>query len=68
MLMEDFFQGDINKNFTREIICQYCYQTGAWEHTCDLKANCNSVASPRAHYKTNCTVHDNILCLGNFIL
>ncbi|RZC42602.1 TM2 domain-containing protein almondex [Asbolus verrucosus] len=43
----------------------YCYQTEPWEHTCELKANCNSVASPRVNYTTNCTVKSDILCFGN---
>lgn len=50
------------------MICRYCYQTDPWEHTCEMKANCNSVSTPRAHYKTNCTVASNILCLGKFML
>lgn len=47
-------------------MCRYCYQTETWEHTCKLQGNCNSVASPRMTYKTNCTVDDNLLCLGLF--
>lgn len=54
-----------DRNFQRSLICRYCYQTEPWEHSCDLKANCNSVATPRASYRTNCTVNGNILCLGN---
>lgn len=53
-----------NENFERPFICQYCYQTELWEHTCVQKANCDSVASPRASYRTNCTVHDDVICLG----
>nr|XP_023022484.1 TM2 domain-containing protein almondex [Leptinotarsa decemlineata] len=51
--------------FERTFICRYCYQTDHWEHSCNLLANCNSVAAPRALYITNCTVKDDILCLGN---
>ncbi|KAL3287588.1 hypothetical protein HHI36_002054 [Cryptolaemus montrouzieri] len=51
--------------FQKSYICRYCYQTEHWEHSCELKANCNSVASPRVYYTTNCTVDNNIICLGN---
>lgn len=54
--------------FKKELICRYCYQTEPWEHTCDLKANCNSIASPRVTYTTNCTVKSDVLCLGKFSL
>lgn len=50
---------------TKSYICRYCYQTEIWEHTCDFKANCNSIATSRTPYHTNCTVHKNILCLGS---
>ncbi|KAF5300864.1 hypothetical protein FQR65_LT09025 [Abscondita terminalis] len=52
-----------NRNFQKSMLCRYCYQTEPWEHTCELKANCNSAATPKAYYRTNCTVND-ILCLG----
>ncbi|KAG5868378.1 hypothetical protein JTB14_032224 [Gonioctena quinquepunctata] len=51
--------------FSRNFICQYCYQTNNWEHNCELLTNCNSAASPKAFYITNCTVRNDILCLGN---
>ncbi|KAJ3649048.1 hypothetical protein Zmor_020810 [Zophobas morio] len=54
-----------DKTFTKTLICRYCYQTEPWEHTCFLRADCNSVASPRVYYPTNCTVRDDLLCLGN---
>ncbi|KAG8229742.1 hypothetical protein J437_LFUL007917 [Ladona fulva] len=53
-----------NKKFQVPMICRYCYQTEHWEHKCILKANCDSVASPRAYYRTNCTVKSEIRCLG----
>ncbi|XP_065172759.1 TM2 domain-containing protein almondex-like [Atheta coriaria] len=53
------------KTFEKEYICRYCYQTEPWEHTCDWKASCNSVAINRSQYTTNCTVNDNIICLGS---
>lgn len=53
------------KTFTRKMICRYCYQTEPWEHKCILQSSCNSVATPRQYYKTNCTVANNIVCKGN---
>lgn len=55
-------EGD--RKFTKEFICRYCYQTDHWEHTCVRKANCNAVAAPRVYYRSNCTVHGDVLCLG----
>lgn len=52
------------REFFREMTCSYCYQTHHWDHSCALKANCNTVAAPRPYYRTNCTVKDDILCLG----
>lgn len=52
------------KFFTTIYVCRYCYQTEIWEHICDYKANCNSVATSRTPYPTNCTVHNKVLCLG----
>ncbi|KAJ8947889.1 hypothetical protein NQ318_010035 [Aromia moschata] len=54
-----------NPKFQRNFTCRYCYQTEHWEHTCELKANCNSVSSPQLTYATNCTVKDDVLCLGH---
>ncbi|KAF4532272.1 hypothetical protein B566_EDAN007244 [Ephemera danica] len=53
-----------NRTFERSMICRYCYQTDPSEYTCIRKGNCNSVASPREYYQTNCTVHSEVLCLG----
>ncbi|CAG9123545.1 unnamed protein product [Plutella xylostella] len=52
------------KTFSRAAMCRFCYQTEKWEHRCEQKANCNSLASPMNFYKTNCTVSDDIICLG----
>ncbi|KAL0820299.1 hypothetical protein ABMA28_006209 [Loxostege sticticalis] len=54
-----------SKTFNRTAMCRFCYQTEKWEHRCDQKANCNSVASPATYYLTNCTVSDDIICLGH---
>ncbi|XP_026473657.1 TM2 domain-containing protein almondex-like [Ctenocephalides felis] len=58
-----------NREFFRVMTCQYCHQTEHWEHTCAQKANCNSIATPKQHYRTNCTVNPDVLCLGkrNFL-
>ncbi|KAM3957181.1 TM2 domain-containing protein 3 almondex [Aphomia sociella] len=53
-----------SKTFNKTAMCRFCYQTDAWEHRCDQKANCNSLASPLNYYVTNCTVSDNVICLG----
>jgi len=45
-------------------MCRYCYQTDHWEHQCHQKNSCSSVASPQQYYRTNCTVNDDVLCLG----
>ncbi|XP_065335230.1 TM2 domain-containing protein almondex [Cloeon dipterum] len=60
---------DINclgeSTFERTMTCQFCYQMDPSNYTCKLLANCNSVASPRTYYRTNCTVKSELLCLGN---
>uniref|UniRef100_A0A1B6GF21 TM2 domain-containing protein n=1 Tax=Cuerna arida TaxID=1464854 RepID=A0A1B6GF21_9HEMI len=53
-----------SKEFEKEIICRYCYQTDHWEHSCVLKGGCSSVSSPKSYYRTNCTVKPDIQCLG----
>lgn len=53
------------KQFNKKYICRYCYQTENWEHKCELKATCDSTASPRDIYTTNCTVSGDVLCLGH---
>ncbi|KYN09657.1 PREDICTED: TM2 domain-containing protein almondex [Trachymyrmex cornetzi] len=52
------------QTFTKKYICRYCYQTDHWEHQCHQKNSCSSVASPQQYYRTNCTVNNDILCLG----
>ena len=44
--------------------CQYCYQTAPEEHTCNATGYCNSPANPVQKYRSNCTVKENVLCLG----
>ncbi|CAK1552954.1 unnamed protein product [Leptosia nina] len=52
------------RTFNKTALCRFCYQTDKWEYRCDQKANCNSLASPMKYYLTNCTVSDDIICLG----
>ncbi|KAL0123720.1 hypothetical protein PUN28_005905 [Cardiocondyla obscurior] len=52
------------QTFLKKYMCRYCYQTDHWEHQCQQKNSCSSVASPQQYYRTNCTVKDDILCLG----
>lgn len=49
--------------FLHQMNCRYCYQTEIWQQNCVQKGNCNAVNGQ--YYKTNCTVHSNIFCLGN---
>ncbi|XP_055317875.1 TM2 domain-containing protein almondex [Sitodiplosis mosellana] len=49
------------RDFQRSMICRYCWQTEAWEHTCILKDGCNSA---NQIYLTNCSVQPDLLCLG----
>ncbi|KAH8280706.1 hypothetical protein KR054_003131 [Drosophila jambulina] len=51
------------RSFQRQMNCRYCYQTEMWQQNCYQHANCNSIADK--YYRTNCTVHQDVLCLGN---
>ncbi|KAH8387835.1 hypothetical protein KR093_009767 [Drosophila rubida] len=51
------------RSFHRQMNCRYCYQTELWQQHCEQHANCNSAAEK--YYRTNCTVHHDVLCLGN---
>lgn len=64
MPVDNLIKCEGNREFLREMTCSYCYQTNHWEHVCTLKANCNTVAAPKVYYRTNCTVKDDVLCLG----
>jgi len=54
-----------NKNFQREMVCQYCYQTPLWQQKCSAAKGCNSVGAPRNYYMANCTVSSKVICLGH---
>ena len=46
------------------MICQYCYQSSVTDYVCKNSGYCNSASNPHQKYTTNCTVHENFLCLG----
>ncbi|XP_043482313.1 TM2 domain-containing protein almondex [Leptopilina heterotoma] len=48
----------------KTFMCRYCYQTEHWEHKCQQKNSCSSIASPQQYYRTNCTVNSDVICLG----
>lgn len=50
------------RTFQRQMNCRYCYQTELWQQNCEQHANCNSASDK--FYRTNCTVHQDVLCLG----
>ncbi|XP_033107953.1 TM2 domain-containing protein 3-like [Anneissia japonica] len=56
---------DIKKN----MICRYCYQTPDWLHQCTPPKNenepCKVAASPLEYVIVNCTVNDDVICLGH---
>lgn len=52
------------QNFTRSLACLFCYQTPHWEQKCTPSTSCRSVSSPRQRYQANCTVKDDVLCMG----
>lgn len=54
--------GDVQ--LEKSMICRYCYQTESWEHVCTQKANCNTIAAPKSYYRTNCSVKEDVICLG----
>ncbi|CAL8111135.1 unnamed protein product [Orchesella dallaii] len=52
-------------SFTREMVCQYCYQTPLYQQICNGAHGCNSINAPRQVFKHNCTVIPSVICLGN---
>jgi len=55
-------QGD--RDFIRWFNCRYCYQTHESVHRCTSSMGCHVAAAPLQTYEANCTVKDDILCLG----
>ncbi|XP_031562502.1 TM2 domain-containing protein almondex-like [Actinia tenebrosa] len=58
-------QGD--RSFTKTYNCRYCYLTPKESYKCTQKTHCKVISgnSPPPHYLTNCTVNEDVLCLGN---
>ncbi|XP_077988411.1 TM2 domain-containing protein almondex-like [Glandiceps talaboti] len=52
------------RTFENHFKCRYCYQSASWEHRCTPSSNCKVNASPRQTVKVNCTINEEILCLG----
>lgn len=53
-----------DRDFTRWFRCRYCYQTHESVHRCTSSMGCQVAAAPLQTYEANCTVKDDILCLG----
>ncbi|KAK8777109.1 hypothetical protein V5799_029548 [Amblyomma americanum] len=51
-------------HFERKMVCRYCYQTAASEHTCDHNSSCQVNSAPRQRYIATCNVRPDVLCLG----
>lgn len=45
-------------------ICRYCYQTQPWEQICTPANNCTVNACPKQMVQVNCSVLDDVICLG----
>ncbi|XP_038069226.1 TM2 domain-containing protein 3-like isoform X2 [Patiria miniata] len=54
--------GDIM--FMKTFGCRYCYQSDASEHTCTPTTNCRVNSNPPAMIKVNCSINQDVLCLG----
>ncbi|XP_022907255.1 TM2 domain-containing protein almondex [Onthophagus taurus] len=63
-MVDSYIKCSGDRTFEKTVICQYCYQTERWEHNCELKADCHSILKSKNTYQTNCTVRDDIVCLG----
>ena len=55
------------RSFNVSLVCRFCYQTPDWMHVCSLNLNCKR-DNPVIYYKANCTVNDDVACLGNFLI
>jgi len=51
-------------DFQRTLTCRYCYQAAGWEQQCTASTSCRAVAAPLQSYRANCTVAEDVLCLG----
>jgi hypothetical protein len=52
------------KQFELSGICRFCYQTPDYMHICTPITKCKRDSSVRL-VKVNCTVYDNVICLGS---
>lgn len=52
------------RSFILTGVCRFCYQTPEWMHVCTPMTSCKKSSWVRLH-KVNCTVQDNVVCLGN---
>lgn len=59
---ETVCKGERLINFEAE--CRFCYQTPDWMHVCTHNLSCRR-DSPQRLWKVNCTVLDDIICLGS---
>lgn len=53
-----------DRDFVRWFNCRYCYQTHESMHRCTSSMGCQVAAAPLQNYEANCTVKDDVLCLG----
>ncbi|XP_030832659.1 TM2 domain-containing protein 3 [Strongylocentrotus purpuratus] len=49
----------------RSYQCRYCYQTETWQQSCTPANNCHVYACPKQYIKVNCTVDEDVFCLGS---
>ncbi|XP_032229091.2 TM2 domain-containing protein 3 isoform X2 [Nematostella vectensis] len=63
----DFVDCKGPRNFTKTFSCRYCFQTPEESYHCIKKTTCKvvSAVSDPPRYITNCTVKEEVLCLGN---
>nr|XP_054756493.1 TM2 domain-containing protein 3-like [Lytechinus pictus] len=45
--------------------CRYCYQTEPWQQSCTPANNCHVYACPKQYIRVNCTVDEDVFCLGS---
>eukprot|EP00727_Mastigamoeba_balamuthi_P002039 m51a1_g11832 hypothetical protein (216) ;mRNA; f:441278-442085 len=50
------------RSFLKTFVCQYCFQTPESTHICARVDNCRM--EEREYYVVNCTVPDDVFCLG----
>ena len=54
-----------NPEVKKSFECRYCFQTVASQYNCKDNFDCQSTGDPnKLHYRANCSVYDDVLCLG----